>query len=114
MAQHISRLAKRTFECRLWGVDLTPAGSGNQYYPACQLARVDIAHCKLFPGQLDNLLGASKESLICLKIDKPVGLSGSHIARAVNNFGKNVQMLTILLPEESESEMDHKGKFSPE
>lgn len=90
-------------------MDLTPAGTGNQYYPACRLSRVDIAHCKLFPGQLDNLLGASKESLICFKIEKPMGLSGSQIARCVNNFGKNVQMLTIILPEESESEMDMKG-----
>ena len=63
----------------------------------------------MLPQQLDTILGASKETLLCLKFDKPKGLAGSHIARAMNTYGKNVQMLTIILPDQSESEMDQKG-----
>ena len=88
------------------------AGSGNQFYPTCKLIRVDLSHCKLFPQQVDNLLGGSKDSLLCLKFENNIGLSGTHISRAVNNFGKTVQMLTILLPAESDNEMDLKGRIA--
>jgi hypothetical protein len=64
----------------------------------------------MFPQHVDNLLGGSKDSLLCLKFEKNVGLSGTSIAKAVNNYGQNVQMLSILLPAESESEMDQTGK----
>lgn len=93
---------------RIWGPDLTLPGSDN-YYPQCKLLRADFSHCKIFPSQVDNILAGSKDTLLCLKFDKNVGLSGTQIAKAVNNYGQNVQMLSILLPAESESEFDQKG-----
>lgn len=41
-----------------------------------------------------------------------MGVSGSFIARAVKNYGRRVQMLTILLPNESDSEVDLEGKLT--
>lgn len=94
---------------RLWGVDLTIAGTGNQYYPQCNLLRADFAHCHFHPEQLNVLLGSSQESLLCLKFEKLQGVSGSFIARAVKNYGRHVQMLSILLPNESDSDLDMEG-----
>lgn len=90
---------------------MTIAGTGNQYYPQCQLLRADFSHCTFHPEQINVLLGSSKDTLLCLKFEKLVGVSGSFIARAVKNYGRRVQMLTILLPNESESEIDMEGEF---
>lgn len=95
---------------RLWGVDLSIAGTGNQYFPQCRLLRVDIAHCRMHPEQLNVLLGSSKDSLLCLKLERLIGIGGSFIARAVKNYAPKCQMLTILLPGESDSEMDMTGE----
>ncbi|KAK9895850.1 hypothetical protein P389DRAFT_210705 [Cystobasidium minutum MCA 4210] len=96
---------------RLWGVDLTIAGTGNQYYPQCNLLRADFAHCHFHPEQLNVLLGSSQESLLCLKFEKLQGVSGSFIARAVKNYGRHVQMLSILLPNESDSDLDMEATY---
>jgi hypothetical protein len=71
-----------------------------------------MAHCRFHPEQLNVMLGSSKDTLLCMKFERLIGVSGTFIARAVKNYGQNVQMLTIILPGESASEMDMTGVFS--